>query len=255
VNALALLGARISRGPGDRDTRKKLRARPAPDEEYCARCWLSQPAALYCTVLQYMHVPYPCLYAVVPRCLEPPEVSITYRVLWRLWTLAAIDDYGVLLKKVLPAIAATVVLPQLEYCLPRLHTTLRCYPAIRTIEALVTYIYPGQFPDAILNGQVRRECTLASCCARRNGRARILHFIWRREHACGSCCARRTEGRSHRKSHCEISERSRHKELQCSMHKSESPALSTEHSHVPTKTLKLRMDGRNVQVQLPAPRF
>jgi hypothetical protein len=34
VNALALLGARISRGPGDRDTRKKLRARPAPDEEY-----------------------------------------------------------------------------------------------------------------------------------------------------------------------------------------------------------------------------
>jgi hypothetical protein len=52
VNALALLGARISRGPGDRDTRKKLRARPAPDEEYCARCWLSVAACctvLYCT--------------------------------------------------------------------------------------------------------------------------------------------------------------------------------------------------------------
>jgi hypothetical protein len=36
VNALALLGARISRGPGDRDTRRKLRARPAPDEARCS---------------------------------------------------------------------------------------------------------------------------------------------------------------------------------------------------------------------------
>jgi hypothetical protein len=35
VNALALLGARISRGPGDRDTRRKLRAWPAPVEARC----------------------------------------------------------------------------------------------------------------------------------------------------------------------------------------------------------------------------
>jgi hypothetical protein len=41
VNTLALLGTRISRGPGDRDTRKKFRAPLAADKEYdLSRCKL-----------------------------------------------------------------------------------------------------------------------------------------------------------------------------------------------------------------------
>jgi syntaxin-binding protein 1 len=34
VNALVFLGVRISRGPGDRDTKRKLKAKPSTDEEY-----------------------------------------------------------------------------------------------------------------------------------------------------------------------------------------------------------------------------
>jgi syntaxin-binding protein 1 len=34
VNALVYLGIRISRGPGDRDIKRKIKQRPSQDEEY-----------------------------------------------------------------------------------------------------------------------------------------------------------------------------------------------------------------------------
>ena len=34
IGSLAHLGVRVTRGPADKDTKKKLKPKPAPDEEY-----------------------------------------------------------------------------------------------------------------------------------------------------------------------------------------------------------------------------
>lgn len=84
VNALALLGVRISRGPGDRDIRRKLKQKTSTEEEY----ELSRFKPLLCTVLEenvsgrldgtlfpYVKDAPLAGTAVSPRAAPPPQAT------------------------------------------------------------------------------------------------------------------------------------------------------------------------------------